>query len=197
MVKNGVETWGLLFCPGPVFSGVSYAAMDPSGHESESKQALEARLRATLGVIPVHASCANPSAAVTDLSNEENFPLIVETIPALIAVMTCEGAVAHVNRRVLDYFGRTLEELKEWGTTDAVHPAELPSVVAAWQHAVEAGPPYEVEHRLRRADGEYRWFQSRALPSRDANGRIVRWYNLLTDIHVRKQSEETLRHSET
>jgi formate hydrogenlyase transcriptional activator len=97
---------------------------------------------------------------------------------------------------VLDYFGRTLEELKLWGTTDAVHPVDLPGVVVAWQLAVETGSPYEVEHRLLRADGEYRWFVSRGRPLRDASGHIVRWYNLLTDIHVRKQSEESQQRSE-
>jgi PAS domain S-box-containing protein len=129
-------------------------------------------------------------------SGEPGFRLIVETIPGLIAVMTPEGRVEHVNRQVLDYFGRTLEELKQWGTSDAVHPADLPRVLAAWQHAVETGLPYEFEHRIRRRDGEYRWFQSRGLPLRDADGRIVRWYNLLTDIEARKQSEEKLRRSE-
>ena len=130
---------------------------------------------------------------VTDISSEESFRLIVETIPGLIAVMTPEGEVAHVNRQVLDYFGRTLEELKKWGTSDAVDPVDLPRVKVAWQHAVETGSPYEFEHRIRRADGEYRWFQSRGLPLRDANGHIVRWYNLLTDIHARKQAEDNLR----
>jgi formate hydrogenlyase transcriptional activator len=77
-----------------------------------------------------------------------------------------------------------------------VHPADLPQVTAAWRHAVQTGQPYEFEHRIRRADGEYRWFQSRGLPLRDADGRIVRWYNLLTDIDARKQSEEKLRRSE-
>jgi PAS domain S-box-containing protein len=119
--------------------------------------------------------------------------LIVETIPGLIAVMTAEGEVAHVNRQVLDYFGRTLEELKKWGTTDAVYPDDLPRVKVAWQHAVETGLPYEFEHRIRRADGDYRWFQSRGLPLRDASGHIVRWYNLLTDIQARKQAEDRLR----
>ena len=131
---------------------------------------------------------------VSDISSEDSFRLIVETIPGLIAVMTPEGEVAHVNREVLDYFGRTLDELKRWGSTDAVHPVDLPGVVVAWKHAVETGLPYEVEHRLRRADGEYRWFQSRGLPLRDANGHIVRWYNLLTDIHARKEAEDYLRH---
>ena len=128
--------------------------------------------------------------------SEESFRLIVETIPGLVAVMAADGGVEHVNRQVLDYFGRTLEELRQWGTTDAVHPADLARVAAAWQHAVQTGQPYDFEHRIRRADGEYRWFQSRGRPLRDADGRIVRWYNLLTDIDARKQSEEKLRRSE-
>jgi len=129
-------------------------------------------------------------------AGQEAFRLIVETIPGLIAVMTPSGEVEHVNRQVLEYFGRTLEELKRWGSGDAVHPDDLPRVIEAWQHAVETGQPYDFEHRIRRADGEYRWFQSRGLPLRDAEGRVVRWYNLLTDIHARKQSEEQLRRSE-
>src|SRR4051812_48932239 len=129
-------------------------------------------------------------------ATEESFRLIVETIPGLIAVMTPEGRVEHVNGQVLEYFGRTLAELKRWGTTDAVHPADLPGAIAAWQHAVETGRPYEFEHRICRSDGEYRWFQCRGLPLRDADGRIVRWYNLLSDIDARKQSEEKLRRSE-
>jgi PAS domain S-box-containing protein len=128
--------------------------------------------------------------------SEESFRLIVEMIPGLIAVMTPAGAVEHVNRQVLEYFGRTLDELKQWGTSDAVHPADLPDVLAAWQHAVETGQPYDFEHRIRRADGEYRWFQSRGLPLRDADGQIVRWYNLLTDIHARRETEDKLRQSE-
>ena len=129
----------------------------------------------------------------TPPASEESFRLIVETIPGLIAVMTADGGVEHVNRQVLEYFGRTLDELKRWGTTDAVHPADLPEVASAWQRAVATGQPYEFEHRIRRADGEYRWFQSRGLPLRDADGRVVRWYNLLTDIDARKRSEEEIK----
>jgi PAS domain S-box-containing protein len=128
--------------------------------------------------------------------SEDAFRLIVETIPGLVAVMTPGGEVEHVNRQVLEYFGRTIAELKEWGTSDAVHPADLPHVRAAWQQAIETGQPYEFEHRIRRRDGEYRWFQSRGLPLRTADGQIVRWYNLLTDIHARKDTEDRLRRSE-
>jgi PAS domain S-box-containing protein len=126
-------------------------------------------------------------------AGEDSFRLIVETIPGLIAVMRPGGEVEHVNRQVLEYFGRTLEELQQWGTTDAVHPADLPRVGAAWQHAVETGLPYELEHRIRRADGQYRWFQLRGLPLRNAEGRILLWYVLLTDIEARKQAEEEIK----
>jgi PAS domain S-box-containing protein len=101
-------------------------------------------------------------------SADESFRLIVDTIPGFVAIMTPEGGVEYVNRQILDYFGRTLEELKQWGTTDAVHPDDRPHVIAAWRTSIEAGTPYEFEHRLRRADGVYRWFQSRGLPLRDA-----------------------------
>ena len=122
--------------------------------------------------------------------------VILDTIPGLVAVMSNRGEVELVNEQVLDYFGRTLDELKQWGTSDAVHPDDLPTAVAAWQRSVETGAPYEFEHRIRRADGVYRWFQSRGNPLRDAEGRIVHWYNLLTDIEERTQTEERLRHSQ-
>ncbi len=126
---------------------------------------------------------------------EPSYRLIVDTIPALIATMTSAGEVEHVNRQVLEYFGRTTGELRKWGTTDAVHPDDLPAVVAAWQQAVATGQPYEIEHRMRRADGVYRWFQLRGVPLHDDGGRVARWYVLMTDIDRRKQSEARLRSS--
>jgi formate hydrogenlyase transcriptional activator len=128
--------------------------------------------------------------------SEKSVHLIVDGIAGLVAIMTPEGDVAFVNNQTLEYFGKTLEELEGWGTSDAVHPDDLPQVVAAWRHSIETGEPYDVDHRLRRADGTYRWFHSRGLSLRDAQGRIVRWYNLLTDIDERRRGEERLRRSE-
>ncbi|MDB4980915.1 MAG: Formate hydrogenlyase transcriptional activator [Myxococcales bacterium] len=122
--------------------------------------------------------------------------VILDRIPGLVAIMSTRGEVELVNEQVLAYFGRSLDELKQWGTSDAVHPDDLPGAVTAWQRSVETGAPYEFEHRIRGADGVYRWFQSRGNPLRDAEGRIVCWYNLLTDIEERKQTETHLRRSE-
>ena len=142
--------------------------------------------------------CAEVSAEcnAADWSNERDLRFIVDTIPGLVAIMTDQGQVELVNQPVLDYFGRTLEELKRWGTSDAVHPDDLPAVNSAWLHSVETGAAYEFEHRIRRADGVYRWFQSRGRPLRDGDGQVVRWYNLLTDVDDRRRVEEKLRRSE-
>jgi PAS domain S-box-containing protein len=107
--------------------------------------------------------------------------------------MNPEGEVEFVNNQALEYFGKTLEGLKGWTTSEAVHPDDLPQVVVAWRRSVETGDPYDVDHRLRRADGVYRWFHSRGLSLRDAKGRIIRWYILLTDIDERRRAEEKLR----
>src|SRR6266404_5210129 len=128
--------------------------------------------------------------------SEKSVRLIVDGIAGLVAIMTPEGEVDFVNNQVMEYFGKTLEELKGWSTSEAVHPDDLPQAVAAWRHSVETGDPYDIDHRLRRADGAYRWFHSRGLSLRDAKGRIVRWYNLLTDIDERRRGEEKLRRSE-
>jgi PAS domain S-box-containing protein len=129
-------------------------------------------------------------------SNAQSFRLIVDSIPGLVCTMTAAGEVELVNRQILEYFGKTFEALKGWATSDGVHPHDLPRVMAAWMRSIETGQPYDIEHRIRRADGIYRWFHVRALPQRDTEGRIVRWHVLLTDIDDRKKAEEKLRRSE-
>jgi PAS domain S-box-containing protein len=129
-------------------------------------------------------------------ASEESLRLIVDTIPGLICILSPDGALEQVNRQVRDYFGRPIEELRQWGTSDAVHPDDLPRTIAAWTDAVATGSAFEGEHRLRRADGVYRWFQARAKPMRDGDGHILRWYMLITDIDARKRAEDALRASE-
>jgi PAS domain S-box-containing protein len=124
---------------------------------------------------------------------EQNLRLVVDSIPGLVHTTTAEGELEFVNRQVLDYFGRTLDELKGWATNDFIHPDDLPRVIAAFTSSIETGQPYDVEQRCRRADGAYRWFQVRALPLRDTEDHIIRWYTLFTDIDKRKQAEDRLQ----
>jgi PAS domain S-box-containing protein len=130
-------------------------------------------------------------------ASEEQFRAIVDSIPALIAVVNASsGEIELVNRAVLDYFGRTLEELQDWPISDSVHPDDLPRVVAAFQSAVDTGEPPAWEHRLRRSDGVYRWFHLRGFRWHDSQNRLTRWYCVITDIHDRKIAEDALRRSE-
>jgi len=126
-------------------------------------------------------------------TSEESFRLIADRIPALVSTMTAEGEVEFVNQQVLDYFGKSHEELKSWATSDIVHPDDLPRAIQARKRTLETGESQEPEQRLRRADGAYCWFQSRCFPARDREGRIIRWYVLYTDIEERKQAEDRLQ----
>src|SRR5258708_22857673 len=107
------------------------------------------------------------------LESEGESRLIVDRIPGLVATLTPAGEVEGVNHQVLEYCGRTLEELKQWGTSDTVHPQDLPRVIEVITQSMASGDPHEIEERIRRFDGVYRWFQVRGLPLRDSHGRIV------------------------
>jgi PAS domain S-box-containing protein len=98
------------------------------------------------------------------------------------------GEVEAVNRQVFEYFGRSLEELKNWTTSDTVKPEDVPHVIELFARAMASGIPFNYELRLRRFDGEYRWFEARHVPIRDDTGRIARWYVLATDVEDRMRA---------
>src|SRR5215212_1448825 len=124
---------------------------------------------------------------------ELDFQLIVDSIPAPVAVTTPSGEVEGLNQSTLDYFGKPLGELKGWTVSDVVHQDDLQHTVASQLEAHQSGTSYNVESRHRRADGVYRWYNVRGFPLRDAQGRILRWFHLLIDIDDRKRAEEALR----
>jgi PAS domain S-box-containing protein len=126
--------------------------------------------------------------------SEKNLRLIVDRIPGLVSTMTAAGNVEHVNQRILDYTGLTLDALQDWRSL--IHPDDLELVMTRWIRSVETGQPYEVEQRILGADAVYRWFYVHGLPMLDAEGHIVRWYTLITDIDQRKKAEENLQRSE-
>ncbi len=128
--------------------------------------------------------------------SELNSRSILHSIPGLVCTMSPAGEVDRFNPQILEYFGKTPDELKGWAMSDAVHPDDVPRVIAAFTHSITTGSPYDIEHRCRRRDGVYRWFQVRALPVRDTADRITGWYVLLTDIDDRKRAEDAIRASE-
>ncbi|WP_407156622.1 AAA family ATPase [Bradyrhizobium sp. STM 3557] len=121
-------------------------------------------------------------------ASEAKFRAAMDGIAGLVAIMTPSGELESVNSPLTEYFGRTVEELKNWSTSDAVHPEDLPRVLESYATSLAAGTPFHHELRLRRFDGEYRWFENRGAPIRDESGLITRWYCLLTDIEDRTQA---------
>ena len=126
---------------------------------------------------------------------EQELRFVIDTIPALVWSARPDGSIDFGNRRLLEYTGLALEDVRDWVRTAEWHPAD--AILTEDGHAaLAAGQPFNREARLRRADGEYRWFLLHAVPLRDETGRIVRWYGTTTDIEDRKRAEEALRRSE-
>ena len=127
---------------------------------------------------------------------EPEFGLIINTIPALAWSAHSDGAAEFFNQQYLAYVGLPLEQLQGSGWTVAVHPEDLGGLAASWQLIMSSAEAGEAEARLRRFDGEYRWFLFRANPMRDESGSIIKWLGINTDIEDRKRAQEALAASE-
>lgn len=119
-------------------------------------------------------------------SSDLRYRTLAATIPQQVWTAAPDGALDFVNDRVVEYFGRPAAEVIGAGWQDVIHPADLPGVVARWTHSLTGGDEYEVEFRLRRHDGQYRWHLGRAVPLRDASGNAIRWLGTNTDIDETK-----------
>jgi PAS domain S-box-containing protein len=122
---------------------------------------------------------------------------IIDTVPSLLWSAGPDGEPTHLSQRLLDYSGMRLEDFKHGGWEAFVHPADFSETAKAFYHAIQTATSYQAVNRLRRADGEFRWHQTRGEPLRDREGQIVQWYGLSVDIDERKKAEERLRRSES
>ena len=129
-------------------------------------------------------------------SSEDQLRRVINTIPALVNSALPDGSLDFVNERMVEYTGSSIGDLSGWNWAEIVHPDDLRPQAAAWHKALEFGQPMEAEVRMRRADGEYRWFLARSVPLRDDLGNIVRWYGTTIDIEDRKRAEEQLRQAQ-
>jgi PAS domain S-box-containing protein len=128
----------------------------------------------------------------------EHLRLVIDTIPAFVWSASPDGSIEFLNQRGLDYTGFSLEQLRKWNWKDSniLHPDDLQGLFAMWSAIVASGQPGEIQARMRRYDGEYRWFLFRVAPLRDESGRLVSWWGIDLDIHDRIRAEDKLRQSE-
>ena len=119
---------------------------------------------------------------------ERELQVTIDTLPALVVRYRGDGSAEYVNQTWRTYTGRPQDPSR-----GAVHPDDLPKLDAAWRAHLATGKPFEIEHRLRRADGEYRWFFFRRVPLRDENGQVIRWYGAAHDIDDQKRAGRALQ----
>ena len=171
--RDGAHTFLSIKCPLHDQSGRSYAIIGISTDITERKR-MEETLR----------------------ESEERFRTLADNIAQFAWMADAKGSIFWYNKRWFEYTGATLEEMHGWGWRKAHHPDHVGRVVEKIRHAFETGEYWEDTFPLRAKDGSYRWFLSRAIPIRNAQGEVVRWLGTNTDITDRKQAEETLRESE-
>jgi formate hydrogenlyase transcriptional activator len=121
---------------------------------------------------------------------------LIDTVPSLLWTSFPDGSKEFLNRRWYEYTGLTQEQGKGWGWKVVVHPDDLDRLVREWLALLNDPKPGELETRIRRYDGEYRWFLIRVLPEFDAEGNVVRWFGSDTDIEDRKRAETKLLEDE-
>lgn len=119
--------------------------------------------------------------------------LVIDTIPAFIWSALPDGSLDFLDQRCLEFLGLSFDQARGWGWTRALHPEDRDQIIDQWRAVLAAGEPAEMELRLRRTDGVYRWFLTRDAPLRDDSGNIVRWYAASIDIEDRKRAEEKLK----
>ncbi len=153
---------------------------------------------AVMDVTEQHQARAALETALDEIKkSQDRLRLVIDTIPAHVWSALADGSVDFINQRALESFGLSIEDARGWGWRSTVHPDDLARFVGEWHAALAAGQPMESEARLRRADGEYRWWLIRNVPLRGERGEIIKWYGSAFDIEDRKRTEEALRQSES
>ncbi|HZG51073.1 MAG TPA: ATP-binding protein [Pyrinomonadaceae bacterium] len=135
-------------------------------------------------------------------ANEQRYRFLAESIPQQVWTAQPDGSLDYVNQRTIEYFSRPDVEIVGHSWQEVIHPDDLASCLERWRNSLATGEVYEVEFRLRRgSDGDHRWHLGRALPMRDASGRIIRWFGTNTDIDDQKRlyrlAEEANRAKDT
>jgi len=125
-------------------------------------------------------------------TNKQKLRQLANSMPQLVWAADADGRIDYFNERRHEFIGFTQKPDGVWNWSPQIHPDDTEKTLVAWLNAYRKGIPYEIEHRVQRADGGYAWFLSRAQPIRDAAGQIQRWYGTSTDIDNLKQTEQAL-----
>jgi formate hydrogenlyase transcriptional activator len=170
---------------------VSYS--EPRIPNSLDLELIEVAGHVALIAIELEQSHLALKKAFVEIKNsEDRLRTIIDAIPAMAWSARPDGSAEFFNRRWLDYARLSAEEAANWGWTVALYPEDRDKLMDYWRSLLASGEAGEIEARLRRFDGKYRWFLFRAEPLRDCLGEIIRWYGANIDVEERKQAESLL-----
>ncbi|RYZ59226.1 MAG: PAS domain S-box protein, partial [Chitinophagaceae bacterium] len=122
----------------------------------------------------------------------DEFQFVTDFMPQMVWSTRPDGYHDFYNKQWYIYTGLSYEQTKDRGWSLVLHPEDYDRTWKIWRHSLDTGSVYETEYRMRRNDGEYRWFLARALPMKDENGRIIKWFGTCTDIHDQKMASDIL-----
>jgi PAS domain S-box-containing protein len=147
-----------------------------------------------IGWYGVHTDIDALKKAESALQMREHALLnIIDTVPSMLWAASPAGQATHISRRLTEYSGWPLEKFLNLGWEKFHHPDDFETTAKDFFRSIQTGESFNSVHRLRRADGEYRWHQVMGEPLRDPEGKIIQWYGLSIDIHDRKNAEDHLR----
>ncbi|OGU07363.1 MAG: hypothetical protein A2075_13960 [Geobacteraceae bacterium GWC2_58_44] len=189
------------------------------GEELQIERGDGSRGFVSVNAIPIRDASGEPAsglAAFSDITksrasaealrrSEQRFRLMTDSMPQIVWTAEADGSIDYINAHFEAYTGmeRMAPEIRDNMTRPerlifaVVHPDDAPQTAAIYRQAMESGEIYQAETRIRRVDGAYRWHLCRAIPERDEQGEIVRWYGTATDVHDIRDMQEKLRASET
>jgi PAS domain S-box-containing protein len=146
------------------------------------------------GVVGVNVDISDRKQVEEALQQSEvRFRQLADAMPQLVWTAEPDGKVDYYNQRYQEYHGILPNPHVGWDWAPVLHPDDVQATVEAWQRSVESGETYQIEHRVRMANGEYRWHLSRAVSGKDENGQTIKWFGTATDIHDVKQVEDVLK----
>jgi PAS domain S-box-containing protein len=123
-------------------------------------------------------------------ASEEKFHQMADAVPDILFTSDSQGVIEYTNQRFYEYTGVPQGTAEQFRWAGAIHPDDMVAAAVEWPRLVAQGQPFQIEFRLRVADGSYRWFMSRAYPIRDGQGQVVKWYGSCTEIEEQKQAQE-------
>src|SRR6202790_4201233 len=174
-----------------------FAELHRKAHQLETlNRELEARVAERTDELERRAEALQQLNSELGRKNQE-LDAIVRTAPDIIFSRQADGSRDYISDWFYEYTGAAMGSGKGFGWLDFVHPEDTGRSMAQWKHCVQSGDNYESEYRIRGKDGQYRWFRARAVPIRDLEGQIVKWYGTCSDIHDSKILEQSIRDSAT